>query len=157
ARLSDGLASRLRARASAAPWTPADAGSLAHGWLGVAFALLAHGAPTEPWFARTLADLAAAWSPAAAPARLAAARCNGAAGACLAYARAFATVGDPRLLDTARAAARTAIASPTATGSLCCGDAGVGFALLALARVDPGAGWRDAARDAAVRAIANPR
>lgn len=157
ARNADRLDRALRRR-SRTPWTPRDATGFAHGWPGVLFALLAWhraaGSSPSPDSIDALSRLARLWSPYTieTPA-LRASWCNGAAGATLLWVAAFESTGDPVFLRLARRTARAAVAASGHASTLCCGDTGVAFALLAMARIDPGAAWRDPASALCARAI----
>ncbi|MCW5807689.1 MAG: hypothetical protein KIT31_35375, partial [Deltaproteobacteria bacterium] len=66
------------------------------------------------------------------------------AGSATLHARAYEVLGDPQLLARAReAAARAYAATPPNNPVLWNGTAGIAYALLALARVDPAGPWRD--------------
>ena len=80
--------------------------------------------------------------------------CNGPAGLIGAWVRAFELTGDPLFLTTARALGRVAATRTTATPTLCCGPPGIAYSLLALDRVDPGAGWRARAERHGLAALA---
>jgi lantibiotic modifying enzyme len=149
---------RAAQRRARRPWHRADATGFAHGWPGVLYALLMwhehNTAPVPPWFADALRRLATAWSPGLASRRsLEASWCNGSAGAVLLWSKAHACLGDAIFLRVARRAAWTALAASGRLSGLCCGDVGVAFAVLALARIDPDQGWRRQARVLAARSI----
>jgi serine/threonine-protein kinase len=160
--LASALLGRLRAR-TRTPWQPLDAVGFAHEWPGVIHAVLAWliAAPeaVPGWLADSVRDLAAAWSPDVTRVPdLAASWCNGAAGTVLLWCQAHDAIGGSRFLEAARAAGERALAAPRVTSDLCCGDAGVAYALLALARIDRrrAATWRARAIALAVRAIREP-
>ncbi len=80
--------------------------------------------------------------------------CNGAAGLVLLWARAYERTRDATFLDRARDAARFVLASSDpAPAHLCCGLGGWAYALLAMDRVEPGAGWFEQAANMAGRAV----
>lgn len=80
--------------------------------------------------------------------------CDGAAGMALLWAEAYAHEHDPRYAALARACGRELLRGIRGTGAdLCCGHAGRGYALLAVADIDGRASWREAAQQAAVRAM----
>jgi hypothetical protein len=120
---------------------------LAHGWEGVAFGILAWGAPSSDAVRRALH----AFRPDAPAADWA----HGLAGLAMLHARAYEVLGDPQLLAWARAAGERAHATAPQGWSMLNGTAGIAYALLAVARVDPAGPWRERARDLAARAIAN--
>jgi hypothetical protein len=70
---------------------------------------------------------------------------HGHAGMALLFARAYAQLGDRRLLAWARAAAERACAGPNRSITLLDGAPGVAYGLLAVAAVDPGGPWRERA------------
>lgn len=157
-RLAHQLEHALEKR-QALPWTPTDATGFAHGWPGICYGVLAWGAHRgthAPWLLPALVRLAEAWAPTGAHPDFTASWCNGAAGALLLWTKAFAVSRDPRFLDVARRTADTAIAASGTRASLCCGDVGVAFALLSLARVDRRGPWRTRARMLAAATIARP-
>lgn len=139
-------------------WHPHDAMRFAHGWSGIAYALLADRArrqkPVPAWMHTALLDLVAIWSPTlASTPGLAASWCNGAAGATLLWSKAFSTTGERRFLVAARKAARTAAHAVGTNADLCCGTGGVAYALLSLDRIDPDHGWRERATELATCSI----
>ncbi len=80
--------------------------------------------------------------------------CNGAAGMALLWAEAYAHEHDERYAALARACGRQLLTGIRETGAdLCCGHAGRGFALLAVAEIDRRRDWREDARAAGVRAM----
>jgi serine/threonine-protein kinase len=87
--------------------------------------------------------------------------CHGAPGYVFLWTIAFRVLGESRYLELAERAATTTWDAPDAIGSLCCGDAGRAYALLAHANHGGGACWIDRAVDLAERAdracAADPR
>jgi hypothetical protein len=61
--------------------------------------------------------------------------------------------GDSTFLEVARHSATSALANCGHALSLCCGDAGVAYAALAMARVDATHDWRRHARALAARTV----
>ncbi|HTJ46152.1 MAG TPA: lanthionine synthetase LanC family protein [Kofleriaceae bacterium] len=81
--------------------------------------------------------------------------CNGAGGHVLLWAGAYRTLGDPVYLERAEEAAAWMCAPAEKTlGTLCCGEGGVAYALLALDRARPSPELRARAAARAARAIA---
>jgi hypothetical protein len=157
-RMTEHLLDRVAAR-SRRPWRAGDASNFAHGWPGVLHALLGGlevtGKDVPGWLVTSLARLTRAWR-ADAVLRVdhRASWCTGAAGSTLLWCRAFARTGDRRFLAIARRTARDALANVAhAPHHLCCGAAGVAYALLELSTVDPGGAWRSDAQRVAVEAI----
>jgi hypothetical protein len=157
-RMTERLLDRVEARSTRA-WRAADATNFAHGWPGVLHALLAGlelaSEDVPAWLAHSLARLARAWRPNIVE-RIdqRASWCTGAAGATLLWCRAFVSTDDKRFLAMARRTARAALASVEhAEPHLCCGAAGVAYALLELAATDPRGAWRADAQRIAVAAI----
>jgi hypothetical protein len=160
-RAAEQLAQRLtravRRRARRA-WDARDATGFAHGWPGVLYALLQwHGAESTtppPHVLDALHLLSSMWSPhAIANPLLEASWCNGAAGATLLWAASYASTGEHRFLQVARRAARAALAARGKASTLCCGDVGVAYGLLAMARIDERNAWRERAHAVCVQAI----
>lgn len=152
-RLETGLARRCRR-----PWTPRDATGFAHGWVGILFALLEwYRFRTLPVPARVVAaltTLAGVWSAGTIQTEaLRSSWCNGAAGATLLWVRAYETTGDARFRRLAARTARAAVRTSGRSSTLCCGDAGVGFALLAMHRIEPSSGWHERAVRVCARAV----
>ena len=138
----------------------ADATGFAHGWPGILYAVLAwheqRSAPAPQWFADALRRLAVVWSPGlTSKPGFEASWCNGAAGAALLWSKAYTCLGDEVFSRVARRAARTALAASGRMSSLCCGDVGVAFAVLAVDRIDSDPRWRRHARLLAARTIAH--
>jgi hypothetical protein len=68
--------------------------------------------------------------------------CNGAPGLIHLWCRAYDCYGDAFFLDTARAAGEyCAHLQDSRFGHICCGTAGVAYALLSLNGIDPGKSW----------------
>lgn len=135
---------------------PPEATAFAHGAAGVLHTVLewAHvtgGAPPARMEDR-LEDVARASRRPVAP-DLTETWCNGAAGLCLLWTKAYRHYGDRRFLRRAVAAATLLGRRPDASGSLCCGLGGAAYALLALERVRPGHGAAERAELLAARAI----
>jgi hypothetical protein len=157
AKLVRGLRTRARR-----PWEARDAaGGFAHDWLGVLHALLewarARGEPPPAIVVDVLEALAAVWSPDVVRHReLVGAWCQGAAGAALVWASAFATTRDDQFLRCARDAGRIASEAHYAVADLCCGWAGACFALLELDRIDRDGAWKRRATELAIIRIGAP-
>jgi lantibiotic modifying enzyme len=154
--LLDRTRERMRRR-----WRAADASGFLHAWPGVLFALLSwhamNGDPPETWLVDGLMRLARIWrADAGVMVELRGSWCVGAAGVALFWCKAFESTGEKAFLDVARDAARASIHYMPTRTHLCCGKAGVAYALLALERVDPGRGWRERALEIGLRAIATP-
>jgi eukaryotic-like serine/threonine-protein kinase len=146
------LAETLTAQVTASLWADETNWSFAHGWPGMAFAVLqqAHlmGRAAPGDLVHRLRVLAAS------PARerhppgsvIRRSWCNGVAGRILLWVKAFELTGDRVFLDRARgdAAAIPEHCDP-AMPTLCCGTAGWAYALLALERVERGGGWYERA------------
>jgi hypothetical protein len=150
------LERRVRARPARA-WQRDDATRFAHGWTGALYAILAHRRWREEhlptWLASALAQLAAVWSPPDLSFALRSSWCNGAAGATMLWTKVYECTGDRSFLDAARFAARVALEAGASVSSLCCGDGGVAYALLALHRVDPEQPWKSRAHEVAAAAV----
>ncbi|MGE5184318.1 MAG: lanthionine synthetase LanC family protein, partial [Acidobacteriota bacterium] len=153
--LAERILARVRTR-SRRPWRSTDAFGFAHGWPGALGSLLAWLAftrePPPRWLVASLHRLRRAWSPRDADPRFAASWCNGAAGTLLLWTAAFAATGDDAFLAAARTAAVAALAADEQRSYVCCGRAGIAFALLSLARHDPAERWIGHARRLAVAA-----
>lgn len=140
-------------------WQPFDAMRFAHGWSGVLFAALAYrlwrGEPVPPWLTGALEGIAEAWSPTdeSAGPGYSGSWCNGAAGATLLWIKCFEATGDRAFLAVARRAGERSLAATGVNSSLCCGDSGIAYSLLALHRVEPDAGWRTRATELAASAV----
>jgi serine/threonine-protein kinase len=83
--------------------------------------------------------------------------CLGSAGHAILFARAYQATGRRELLGAARRAAAHVAATGLLRPSLCCGLAGQAYAMSAVARVDPGRGWRRQARTLAALVVAVSR
>jgi hypothetical protein len=155
--LAEGLLKKwfLRARRR---WHPIDATNIAHGWLGVAYALLRSRVALPDRFVASLSKLASTWRiDVVSRADMRASWCTGAAGTAMAWAAAFERTHDSTFLARANDAASAAYDLSDGTRThLCCGMGGVAYALLAMERVDPGRGWREKARELGARAIQTP-
>src|SRR5262245_46735326 len=108
-------------------WRSRDATGFAHRWPGILYAVLAwhevRHIPIPLWLHDGLGRLAAVPSADASTRRqLKASWCNGAAGATLLWAKAYACTDDRAFRRAARRSARTAIAASGRLSSLCCGD-----------------------------------
>ncbi len=154
ARLGARVVEAVRVRA-ATPWLREDAMRFAHHWPGICYAALVH-APKEAWLVEAVARLAAIAGPPDVPPSFVASWCNGSTGMVLLWAKAFALTGDPRFMDAARKAADNALTGRGRNSGMCCGDLGLGFALLALHPFDRRGGWLGHARALAAREIAAP-
>jgi hypothetical protein len=155
AKLTARVVAAVRARAEQ-PWAGDDSSGFAHGAPGMCYAALAV-APKEPWLADAVARLAEVWVPAKLAPSFVASWCNGAAGSLMLWTKAFSVTGDARFMDVARRTAQNALDARHQNFGVCCGDAGVAFALLGLDRIDRRGGWRGHARDLAAWEIANGR
>jgi hypothetical protein len=91
--------------------------------------------------------------PRRAPPRLHGSWCNGAAGDVLLWCKAYRHFADPRYLGLAERRARDCGRIPRTAGSLCCGQGGAAYALLALARVRPDGNARERALAHTARAV----
>jgi eukaryotic-like serine/threonine-protein kinase len=140
----------------------------AHGWAGVAQALLRwSGAIGEPPPAQALALLerltglrrrSGRWPFRAGSREVYRGWCHGSAGWAQLWRLAWQMTGDQRLLSFAEDCAEDAIAADGSSASLCCGRAGQGFAALTLYRATGERRWLTAAHRMAadaVRAAAN--
>jgi hypothetical protein len=142
---------------------------VAHGWAGLLFALLrwtrALGRPVDDVvLARLdeLADLAVphdggtCWPVHNDSRQVMPGWCNGTAGHALLFALAYEMLEIKRYGELAVAAAASAWVIRTVVGSLCCGDAGNGYAYLAVHRLTGDGIWLRRARAAARRAALAP-
>jgi len=138
-------------------WRAQDATGFAHGWPGVLYALLdshaARDAPVPSWLNDALHRLAPLWKASLVSDAFAASWCRGAAGATLLWTKAFEGTGDAMFREVARRAGATALANSGGSLSLCCGDAGVAYAALALARIDSTRDWRRLGKALAARTV----
>jgi eukaryotic-like serine/threonine-protein kinase len=141
---------------------------LAHGWAGLAFVLLRWARATQgrphPAVIARLDELAALAEPFGAglrwPVMLGGASymegwCNGSAGHAMLYALAHEVCGEARYGELAQRAAEHAWMSGLSLGTLCCGQAGIGYALLAVRRITGSDRWTRRARACARRAAAD--
>ncbi|HUD27087.1 MAG TPA: lanthionine synthetase LanC family protein [Burkholderiaceae bacterium] len=141
---------------------------IAHGWGGLIFALLrwarASGRPPDLAVRDRLDELAMLAEPDGAGARWPVVRggssfmdgwCNGSAGHVMLCALAFEVTGDARFGELAERAAISAWNSDIPLGTLCCGQAGIGYALLAVHRVTGSQRWVERARGCARLAAAD--
>jgi serine/threonine-protein kinase len=143
---------------------------IAHGWGGLAFALMrwakATGQKPDPVVEASLDELAALAEPHGAGIRWPVHNtdkaptymegwCNGAAGHALLFAMAEKTFANGRFGDPAERAAISAWTSETQFGTLCCGLGGIGYALLAIYRLTGSELWLERARSTARRAAAD--
>jgi len=81
--------------------------------------------------------------------------CNGSAGHAMLFARACQVFGESSFAEVAERAAISAVSSASTLGTLCCGQAGIGYAALALYRLTGSDAWLQRARGAARRAAAD--
>lgn len=160
-----GIAARLGPDRLAAEWS--DGGrtlGMAHGLAGMCFALLRAWRRPPAWLLASLDRLAALGAPlgrgtrwphdvAGNPSRMPASWCNGSSGMALLWARTFEATGQARHRQLARRAALDAYDHMTSRPDLCCGAIGQAYAMLALARIDPGGGWRRKARQLTTLAL----
>ena len=142
-------------------WNGIHGLGLAHGAAGAYLALLlwsaAAGSDLPYWFAPSLTALldTALHSPERFTrhekdrSRL----CKGIIGPAFLAVRAAQVLQEPSFLATARAIAALATAHLPDCSDLCCGRAGCAFALLPLARQDPGGPWRKLAQDLALSTL----
>ena len=158
------LAKRLADRVTASIWALEDNWSFAHGWPGMAFALLQEaqvsGQPVPGDLARRLRHLASREVPQRsdfAPG-MSASWCNGAAGQILLWVKAFELLRHGLFLERACTdAERIPRRADRANHMLCCGTPGWGYAFLGLERANPGNGWYERAVDVCMQSVdANP-
>jgi hypothetical protein len=139
---------------------------IAHGWAGLAFALLrwtrAKRQPAPPLLATTLDELAelahpysggVCWTKHNNTSSLMPGWCSGTAGYAMLFALAHEVLNVPIYADLAERAASSAWDIETAVGSLCCGNGGNGYAFLAIYRLTGVSVWLERARVAARRAL----
>lgn len=81
--------------------------------------------------------------------------CNGTAGFALLWAKVFEATGERVFRTAARQAALHVYSNRLAGADLCCGAIGASYAMLALARIDPGRGWLTRARRFATVSLAS--
>lgn len=140
---------------------------IAHGWAGLAFALLRWARATKkkahPIVEAALDELAALAEPhrgglrwpvynTSRPRAYWEGWCNGTAGHTMLFALAQAVLPAERFGEIAERAATSAWAAETHVGTLCCGLGGIGYALLAAHRLTGSAFWLKRARTIAARA-----
>jgi eukaryotic-like serine/threonine-protein kinase len=158
------VATQLRERVLGSLPSMRASWSFAHGWPGLAFALLQDARATGRALPAELAALLREGPDAPrpdtdAPPWVRYSWCNGAAGRVLLWVSAFELLGDRDFLERARIDARTIPhQSDRFSPILCCGTAGWAYAFLALARVERGRGWDERARDIAIQIMrSDPR
>jgi eukaryotic-like serine/threonine-protein kinase len=141
---------------------------IAHGWGGLLFSLLrwaqAVRSDPEPVIGERLRELGALAQPSGAglgwpvhtqDQSVADGWCNGSAGHSMLFALACQAFRDEVFGDFAEKAAVSAWSSRLGLGSLCCGQGGIGYALLSLHRLTGEDRWLQRARVAAQRAAAD--
>jgi len=141
---------------------------IAHGWGGLAFAALrwarAAGQDPGPVVRTRLDELAMLAEPYGAGLRWPVANgraafmdgwCNGSAGYAMIYALAYEVLGTNALGEVAERAAISAYQSDITLGTLCCGQAGIGYSLLAVHRITGSPQWLERAHSCARRAAAD--
>jgi len=132
---------------------------IAHGWAGLAFALLRFSSlalePVAPALIAGLHELAAlahrdgdrAWWPRGPGDNVSwPGWCHGSAGYAMLWAQAHRVLPDDRFIELARMAAEHAWSEPSPTGHLCCGAAGQAYAFLSLHRLTGEGVYADRAR-----------
>jgi hypothetical protein len=158
--LGDELGGRLLAafgRALAGRAAGPHAQGMAHGWPGVALALLGWQAVSRSLPEDALRRAVIAVHPYDVSALTNSRQvdwAHGHAGMAHLFARAHVQLGDRRFLAWARVAARRALAWPSHGFSLPSGAGGIAYAMLAMAAADPEGPWREAAWTAAGHALA---
>jgi hypothetical protein len=142
----------LADQVAASIWAHEASWSFAHGWPGMAFALLQRaqvvGRSVPDPLVRRLRSLASrdAAERSSPGTAMRYSWCNGAAGRILLWVKAFELTGDRMFLARARAdAAVIPEHGDRALHTLCCGTAGWAYGLLALDRADRGRGWYERA------------
>jgi hypothetical protein len=138
---------------------------IAHGWAGLVFGLLRWTRATQrsarPLLAAKLDELAelafpyeggSCWTTHNNNSSLMPGWCHGTAGYTMLFALAHEVLHVPRYAEVAERAAASAWDIDTSNGSLCCGNAGNGYAFLAAYRLTAARRWLDRARVAARRA-----
>lgn len=143
---------------------------VAHGWAGIAFALLrwarATGKDVHPAVVAALDELAALAEPhgdglrwtvhnSTSPPSYMEGWCNGTAGYAMLYGLAHEVLDAGRFGETAERAALSAWAAETQLGTLCCGLGGIGYAMLAIHRLTGSDLWLERARATTRRAAAD--
>jgi serine/threonine protein kinase len=142
---------------------------MAHGWGGMAFALLrwarANGRAPAPSVRARLDELAALAEPHGAglhwPVQWGGSTflegwCNGSAGYAMLYALTCRLFDEPGFAELAERAAISAWNSDIAVGTLCCGQAGIAYAMLAAYRVTGSEQWLLRAKSCWRRAAQDP-
>lgn len=171
-RLFDELTDRIEERGPVRDCEARPNYGIAHGWAGELYAALrwsvAQGQRPPKWIRARLDELQACGEPhgrgvrwpwrdrlpdPGAASSFSAGWCNGSAGQVFLWALASRVYERPDDLDVARRAGWHAWGSKVRTPHLCCGLAGISYALLELYRATGDADWRDRAIDAAVRAV----
>jgi len=154
------LTRRLADRVAASIWAFENNWSFAHGWPGMAFALLQEaevsGQPVPDDLARRLRHLASREAPQRPDfaSGMNASWCNGAAGQILLWVKAFELLRHGPFLERACAdAERIPRRADRANHMLCCGTAGWGYAFLGLERANPGNGWYERAVDVCMHSV----
>jgi lantibiotic modifying enzyme len=166
--LAKDLISTAQVRGTMDPWRDNHRLGLAHGRGGNLYALLlwsqeARHAPPD-WLLESLGKFArsgreqkhgAAWpTDERNERRYMNTWCNGAPGLILLWCLAYRYYGETVFLETARSAAEYCINEPDPlVGNICCGAAGVSYALLSLHAIDSGGPWRNHALRYATLAI----
>ncbi|HUS64078.1 MAG TPA: lanthionine synthetase LanC family protein [Kofleriaceae bacterium] len=157
-------AARLDEERLEAEWSADRTLGMAHGIAGMCFALLQASRRPPAWLLASLDRLAALGAPlgrgtrwphdtAGAPSRMPPSWCNGSAGMAFLWARAHEATGQARHRQLARRAALDVYDHASSRPDLCCGAVGQAYAMLALARIDPGGGWRRKARQLTTLAL----
>lgn len=161
------IAQEILGQVRTAPIAESDLRTLgvAHGWSGLLFSLLrwtcAVKRHPDPVLRDRLEELAALAQPIAGGLRWPVLHggdsfmdgwCNGSAGHAMLFALACRIFGRPEFGILAERAATSACSSLSRLGSLCCGQAGIGYALLAVHRLTGDPVWLRRARSAARRA-----
>jgi serine/threonine-protein kinase len=139
---------------------------VAHGWAGVAFAMLRFNSVSlepVPSTARAILDELesfavkdgdrAAWPRGPGDDVIWPGWCHGSTGYAMLWAQAHRVLSDDRFLDLARMAAEHSWSEPAPAGHLCCGAAGEAFASLGLYRLTDEGAYVDRARSTLDRAV----
>jgi hypothetical protein len=141
---------------------------IAHGWAGLLFVLLRWARATRASAAATvrarLDELATLAEPDGAGTRWPVTHggssfmdgwCNGSAGHAMLFALASEALGDSRYGELAERAAISACSGAITIGTLCCGQAGIGYASMAVHRITGSPQWLERARGCARVAAAD--
>jgi serine/threonine-protein kinase len=141
---------------------------IAHGWAGLLFSLLRWSrvvqSDPDPVIKDRLRELAALGQPNGAGLRwpintltpsFVDGWCNGSAGYAMLFALACRVLDEWSFGDVAEQAAVSAWSSRSGLGSLCCGQGGIGYAMLALYRLTGEDRWLQRSRNAARRVTAD--